>query len=433
MGIYKFLLLSPQYSDASQEQSLLHSKHSPKNVSEPNRPSEEWGVEGAFESDIQLTPLQARVLNADIVLTESGQFRSKRKALSNAESLWPSGVIPYQFEQNFPWQHEVLEALKHWEKETCITFRDVSTSVQSELGHTSIVQFAHGPGCSSTIGRSSDGGIQETFLGDSCNSVGSAEHEIGHVIGFFHEQSRPDRDEHVHIHRDNVARGRLMEFRKYDTNRIRTDEPYDIGSVMHYGPTWFSKDGKAHTIDPRDTRMMPWMGQRKELSFMDVKTANKLYNCGSKCSPGLMCENGGYVGPQCTCVCPKQLTGRTCSQTVHENMDCGGVLDEPTGTITSPGYPDKYSNKAACNWMIQAGQGKAITLVFRAFSVEKGSECEYDSLEVKVYGPGLAGPKLCGEHQQPEPIVYQGSNLVIRFTSDESYNVSGFSIDYHIQ
>ena len=66
---------------------------------------------------------------------------------------------------------------------------------------------------------------------------GSVSHELGHVLGFYHEQSRPDRDNYVTILRHNIRSGRHHNFLKYSTSEIMTDEPYDIGSVMHYGPT----------------------------------------------------------------------------------------------------------------------------------------------------------------------------------------------------
>lgn len=65
--------------------------------------------------------------------------------------------------------------------------------------------------------------------------MGSIAHEIGHVLGFYHEQSRPDRDEHVSVHMENVTPKFQYNFKKYGTSQVRTDEPYDIGSVMHYG------------------------------------------------------------------------------------------------------------------------------------------------------------------------------------------------------
>lgn len=66
---------------------------------------------------------------------------------------------------------------------------------------------------------------------------GSVAHELGHVLGFYHEHSRPDRDNYVTVLRFNIRSDRQYNFLKYSNTEILTSEPYDIGSVMHYGPT----------------------------------------------------------------------------------------------------------------------------------------------------------------------------------------------------
>lgn len=59
--------------------------------------------------------------------------------------------------------------------------------------------------CSSHIGR--QGGAQDVSLATDCLKKGTAIHELMHVLGFFHEQSRPDRDSWVRVIYFNIIPG----------------------------------------------------------------------------------------------------------------------------------------------------------------------------------------------------------------------------------
>ena len=60
-------------------------------------------------------------------------------------------------------------------------------------------------------------------------------HELGHAIGFQHEQKRPDRDDYVTILLENVQSGKTHNFNKMSTAYVNDfGIVYDYKSVMHY-------------------------------------------------------------------------------------------------------------------------------------------------------------------------------------------------------
>lgn len=63
--------------------------------------------------------------------------------------------------------------------------------------------------CCSYVGRRG-GGPQAISIGKNCDKFGIVVHELGHVIGFWHEHTRPDRDRHVSIVRENIQPGSTL-------------------------------------------------------------------------------------------------------------------------------------------------------------------------------------------------------------------------------
>ena len=130
--------------------------------------------------------------------------------------------------------------------------------------------------CSSYVGRIS-GYIQPVSISYHCTFTATV-HEIGHVIGFWHEQSRPDRNQYVRIHKQNIRPGAEHNFdKKTDVNSLGVT--YDFNSIMHYSATTFARiNTKIITTKEKD---IPF-GHALELSPLDIKQTNLLYNhqCG---------------------------------------------------------------------------------------------------------------------------------------------------------
>ncbi|KAK3701375.1 hypothetical protein QZH41_008744, partial [Actinostola sp. cb2023] len=111
----------------------------------------------------------------------------------------------------------IQAAIREWEMNSCLKFVRRTTENDyldifkgSGPGEGSpltpwrvpYLDIFKGSGCWSYVGR--QGGRQQLSLADGCWHLGTIAHEIGHAMGFWHEQSRPDRDQFVTIVWDNI-------------------------------------------------------------------------------------------------------------------------------------------------------------------------------------------------------------------------------------
>lgn len=215
-----------------------------------------------FEGDIVLgTEEQMRQQTEQMRLEKSGAV-AMGVAITGAQFRWPNCRIPFTIDPALPDQARVTEAIAHWEANTNYRFVPRTTE-------TDYVTFRPGGGCSSMVGR--QGGQQFVNLAPAC-SRGNAIHEIGHVIGLWHEQSREDRDLFVTINWANIQAGLEHNFDQHITDGDDIGA-YDYGSIMHYPRNAFSANG-LDTIVPVDPTAN--IGQRTGLSPGDIAAANSL-------------------------------------------------------------------------------------------------------------------------------------------------------------
>ena len=217
------------------------------------------------EGDIILGP--ADLVEQSTADAQEGGIFTEAVVVTGTHRRWANCRIPYTIDPNLPNQQRVTDAIAHWESRTNYRFPRRTTEAD-------YITFRPAGGCSSMVGR--QGGQQFVNLADGC-SMGSTIHEIGHVVGLWHEQSREDRDSFVRIQWENIQPGKEHNFNQHITDGDDVG-PYDYGSIMHYPRKAFSKNG-LDTIVPTNPASAT-IGQRTALSPGDIAAANSICSGG---------------------------------------------------------------------------------------------------------------------------------------------------------
>jgi len=303
-----------------------------------------------IEGDIRLTVNQ-KLHTAPIFDTPNK--RSRRAARSKEpEYLWRYNTIYYKIDSNFgrETKREIKLGIREWKRtmKNCLKFVRLDRDPKLER-RVSQERFGGGPvhhilltktdtGCWSNVGRVDTNfqnqplvlGRQVISIGDGCGERGTVIHEIGHAIGFWHEQSRRDRDKYVKIVKNNILYGQKEQFKRMAEKQVGSmGYAYDFWSVMHYGPTFFSKNGKPTIRILKDFRYLkPNMGQRIGLSYLDIAQVRAMYKCN---------------------ILPSKESSSKCINKKTKGRDYRGTLDyTENGVMCQPWnkqYPHKHDYK----------------------------------------------------------------------------------------
>ncbi|XP_059579497.1 meprin A subunit beta [Alligator mississippiensis] len=230
-------------------------------------------VDGGIDQDIFdiNEALGLNLFEGDIVLD------GERNSIIGDQYRWPL-TIPYVLEDSLEMNAKgvILKAFEQYRLKSCIDFKPW----EDEENYISVFK---GSGCWSSIGNRRKG-KQELSIGANCDRIGTVQHEFLHALGFWHEQSRSDRNDYVTIMWDRISTGKEHNFNTYDdktSNSLNT--PYDFTSVMHYSKNAF-RNGTEATILTNIPDFMDVIGQRMDFSDYDLRKLHRLYNCTSSLS-----------------------------------------------------------------------------------------------------------------------------------------------------
>jgi hypothetical protein len=216
-----------------------------------------------------------------------------------------------------------------------------------------------------------------------CNSFGSIVHEIGHVLGLGHEQSRSDRDSYITVLWGNIEPGKEVWYcraigdpnAKESLKDLKTlaSTYYDYDSIMHYSETGFAKKQsdcekklykgeRCLAFFPNATEKEKLerilgkkieIGQRDHLSEGDIALVNALY-------PRLPTPPDPPTKVQpCSVVTETKITvGGVTTKTTTKTEPCPDDRRPPVSAhcchekivVARPCYPDGCRRPVKVNW-----------------------------------------------------------------------------------
>ncbi|WP_298545566.1 M12 family metallopeptidase [uncultured Aquimarina sp.] len=193
---------------------------------------------------------------------------NQKLVLGGSVRKWPNNTVVYQIQglsNNV--RNELQKSFDEWTSKTSIRFKQRT----NESNYVTISSNGQNCNCGvATLGMNGSNGFIRLGSGSTALVI---IHEIGHTLGYLHEQNRPDRDQYIIINYQNIINGAANQF-GVDQNAQLLTGTFDINSTMMYGSYTFSKNGLP-TITDRQGNILP--ARRAALSNLDIQGTNQAY------------------------------------------------------------------------------------------------------------------------------------------------------------
>jgi len=304
------------------------------------------GVQGRWVAEMENKDL----FEGDIALTadqKSSLESQKASYASITTNLWPKNgqyvevayLVTSTLANDKIFSDALRDAISDYEKYTCIRFKPRTNERQ-------YLYIIKGNGCSSPVGTRGATRSNRISIGEGCQSKATIIHEVAHSLGFYHEQSRPDRDQYLKIHLENVPQSWQHNFDKHRSGEIDSlGTKFDYRSVMHYGKTAFG-EGKL-TLETKDPYYTNLIGAASGFSEIDINQFNKLYRCPAYTGPlptRLQTPDCYDIDSYCEF---RVIRDKGCTDQLKKlcPFTCNQCLVGPTKTPASPQPTNKPTNE----------------------------------------------------------------------------------------